>query len=362
MSKCSHLLTAPLADYLIVARPGSQQGKPWLVLNPLARWIWESHQGGLSPAEMAELLAAHFRVPLDQARAEIYPLLAIWRNAGWCAQPASAAPGWALGVADQCITLTVDDPALAASLERITGHLRVESNDPADSALRLSGTADDWRLWIDGAPAAAGDSLDEAVVKTVAALVELGCRTPQRLLTLHAAGVSRAGRGWLLIGQGGVGKTTLATALNAHGWELLGDDVVPVTTDGQLLGIGLSLCLKAGSWPVVAPLVPDFDRIPRVHRAGQPVRFLPPPGAIVRGPLPTAAFLFPRYAPDTRPALEPLAPVAALQGIIAAESVIADLTQDTLTTLIHWIGSIPAFSLTYPDLDHALALIADAAG
>lgn len=91
------------------------------------------------------------------------------------------------------------------------------------------------------------------------------------------------------------------------------------------------------------------------------MRFLPPPGAIVRGPLPTAAFLFPRYAPDAQPALQPLTSVAALQGILAAESVIADLTQDRLAALIRWVDSTPAFALTYPDLDHALALMADVA-
>lgn len=360
MTESARLLSAPLADHLIVARPGPQQGQSWLVLNPLAGWIWESHQAGVSPATMAELLAARFQMPLAQAQAEIHPLLANWRNEGWCAAPISATPDWRLGIADQCITLTVDDPVLAVRLEQITGHLRIEPGNPADSALRLSGTADHWRLWSNGAPTAVGDSLDEAVVSTVAALVELGCQTPQRLLTLHAAGVSRAGRGWLIIGEGGAGKTTLAAALNADGWELLGDDVIPVTHDGQLLGIGLSLCLKAGSWPVLAPRVPEFERILPVYRAGQPVRFLPPPGATVRGPLPPAAFLFPRYAPDIRPVLEPLTPVAALQGIIAAESVIADLTQEALTTLIRWIGSVPAFSLTYPDLDHALALMAGA--
>ena len=109
---------------------------------------------------------------------------------------------------------------------------------------------------------------------------------------------------------------------------------------------------------MLAPWLPDLDRAPVVHRAGQPVRFPPPPGPINRGPLPTAAFLFPRYQPDREAAIEPLDPVRVLRGLIEAESVIPDLTQDKLLALTRWIGSAPGFALTYPDLESALKPIA----
>ncbi len=47
-----------------------------------------------------------------------------------------------------------------------------------------------------------------------------------------------------------------------------------------------------------------------------------------------------------------------LQGLIEAQSVIAELTQDKLLALTRWISSAPAFALTYPDLESALAMIA----
>ncbi|MFZ1642588.1 MAG: hypothetical protein WAV07_14385, partial [Candidatus Contendobacter sp.] len=265
---------------------------------------------------------------------------------------------WTLRLADRWIALTVDDPELAALLERITRHLWNETAAPLAARLRLAGTAADWQLCVDGVAVAAGDTLDEAVARTLSELVAAGCATAQRLLVLHAAGVGRDGQGLLLIGPGGAGKTTLAAALNASGWDLLSDDVIPVTPEGQLLGLGLSLCLKAGSWPVLVPWLPDLDHAPLIERAGRPVRFPPPPGPIHRGPLPTAAFLFPRYQPDRAAALEALDPVRVLQGLIEAQSVIAELTQDKLLALTRWIGSAPAFALTYPDLESALAMIA----
>ena len=134
--------------------------------------------------------------------------------------------------------------------------------------------------------------------------------------------------------------------------------MIPVTLDGQLLDPGLGPCLKAGSWPALAPWLPELGHAPLIERAGQPVRSPPPPGPIARGPLPTAAFLFPRYQPAREAALEPLDPVRVLQGLIEAESIIAELTQDKLIALTRWIASAPGFALTYPDLDRALALIA----
>jgi len=323
------------------------------VLDPLAAAIWDAARAGLTAEEITAYLAARFALPLAQVQADVVRLLATWRDA------MNTVPTRTLHLADRRIALAVDDPDLAAPLEQIIHHLWDETAAPPDVRLRLAGTATDWQLFVDEVLTVAGNTRDAAIAHTVAELGGAACATDQRLLVLHAAGVSRAGRGLLLIGPGGAGKTTLAAALNASGWELLSDDVIPVTPEGYLLGLGLSLCLKAGSWPVLAPWLPDLDRAPRVERAGQSVRFSPPPGPINRGPLLTAAFVFPRYQPGGKSLLEPLDPVQVLQGLIEAESVIPDLTQAKLLTLTRWIASAPGFALTYPALDHALDLIAE---
>lgn len=345
-------LSAPLGDHRVVARPGPQRGRPVWILDPLAAAIWDAACAGLTAGEIAACLAARSALPLKQVQADVARVLALWGDA------TGIAPTWTLHLADRRIALTVDDPELAGELEPLIAHLRTEPDGPVHARMRLAGTATDWQLFVDEALAVAGDTRDAAIARTVAELGEAACVTDQRLLVLHAAGVSRAGRGLLLIGPGGAGKTTLAAALNTSGWELLSDDVVPVTIEGQLLGLGMSLCLKAGSWPVLAPWLPDLDRAPLIERAGRPVRFPPPPGPIVRGPLPTAVFVFSRYQPDREAAIEPLDPVRVLRGLIEAESVIPDLTQDKLLALTRWISSAPGFALTYPDLESALAMIA----
>jgi hypothetical protein len=161
----------------------------------------------------------------------------------------------------------------------------------------------------------------------------------------------------LLIAPGGSGKTTLAAALDAMGYGLLSDDVVPVTPDGDLLGLGLPLCLKPGSWPVLGPYRPDMDQAPVVQHYGQTVRFLPPRTPALARPVTPALLLLTRYRPATAPQAVPLTPEQALQGILAAEAVIRDLSQTKLDVLARWVSTVPAFTLTYPDLNSGLALV-----
>lgn len=199
--------------------------------------------------------------------------------------------------------------------------------------------------------------MDAALTQTIAELIELGCQGPERLLVVHGAGLVYAGGAVLLIGRGGSGKTTLAAALNAMGMPLLGDDVVPVTTEGQALGIGMSLCLKAGSWPVLAERLTALGGTPVWQRAGEPVRFVPPPGPVAHGPVPVGALLFPEYVPGRPAAIEPLAPEAVLQRLIAAEPYLPPLTQARLDALVAWVAAAPGVALRYPSLDEGIAQV-----
>lgn len=57
---------------------------------------------------------------------------------------------------------------------------------------------------------------------------------PPDVLTLHAALVSRADRGLLILGPGQSGKSTLACALWRHGFDFLGDDLAIVDPESGL--------------------------------------------------------------------------------------------------------------------------------
>jgi hypothetical protein len=349
-------------------------GRRLYVLNELASWIWGAWNAGLSADEMAAAIAEHSRRPLATAQAEVEGLMEQWRRSGLLdpssvtiddeplprlppapARPNSMAWGCRLGLADQRLELGINDPRLAAALAPAVDHLRLEDQAAPTARVALTGHRSAWTLYRDSIARAAGTGADEAISRTIAELVETACQGSRRLLVVHGAGIVQRGAATLLIGRGGSGKTTLAAALNAAGWPLLGDDVVPITAAGMALSIGMSLCLKAGSWSVLAARVPALHSIKVVERAGEPVRFVPPPGAIAAGPLPVAALLFPTYRPGRPAERERLGPAVALQRLIAAEPYLPPLTQTRLEALMAWMEAAPAYAFAYPDLEQGLA-------
>jgi len=370
------LLQTPLGQSRLLARPGDRRLS---LLDAPAAALWDLHAGGLAAESLAELIGAHFALSLATAREEVRQLLASWQEAGLLdARPPPpallldqpddpviprprAAPqpeaGIPLVVADRRLALLCDHPGLKTRLARLLPGTEVQ-RPWVDHQLHLQGGPAAWRLTLDGDDLEGGQGLDAALVALLAALTELGCRPAERLIVLHGAGlVAPDGTGLLLIAPGGSGKTTLAAALDAAGYGLLSDDVVPVGLVGELWGLGLPLCLKPGSWPVLASRRPALAGQPATARAGGAVRYLPalsPRPAVAPR---TGALFLSRYRPGQPPSCVPSGPEAALRGIIEAEAVLRALTQAKLDAFARWLGGTPAYHLEYPDLDQALALI-----
>ena len=347
------VLATPLGTNRLLARPGA--GRLHL-LDPPAALLWEWHAAGLDAAALAARLSQGVGLDPPTAQAQVDDLLTAWDAAGLLAAPAV----WHLRLADRVVRLNLTAGDWAADLAPWLGHLRLDPAHPgdADHALTLSGTGDDWRLEGTGLPPRQGTSLDAAQVAVLQALVDTVCQPTARLLVVHGAGlIAPDGGGWLLVAPSGGGKTTLAAALDAAGFGLLSDDVVPVTPAGDLLGFGLPLCLKAGSWPVLRACRPDLDAAAVIERHGQPVRFLParhPAGG--RRVAPTRLVLS-HYRPGSAASLEPVSPEWALQGLLGARTVLGTLTQDWLDALARWLERVPAYRLSYPDLASALTVL-----
>lgn len=373
------MLQTPLGASRLLAHPGDRR---LYLLDPPATVLWDLHASGLNAAALAELLVARFGLAAATAHAQVEGLIAGWRQAGLL-DAGAVAPGWRLGdptdpaslllhpipapagawglrVADRTVGFGCDNPCFARTLEPWLAPLRTDPTavGPVDHLLRLSGSPAAWRLDLDEVTRTAGNAPDGALVATLKALIDVVCRPAERLIVLHGAGlVAPDGRGLLLIAPGGSGKTTLAAALDTAGYGLLSDDVVPVTPDGKLLGLGLPLCLKSGSWPVLAAHRPDLDQAPVIQRYGQMVRFLPPHTPAPARSVTPARLLLTRYRPGAKPQTTPVTPEQALQGILTAEAVLRDLTQAKLEALARWVSIIPAYTLTYPDIDSGLALV-----
>lgn len=202
-----------------------------------------------------------------------------------------------------------------------------------------------------------GKTGDAAAISDLNTLIDLATRAADRLLFVHGAGlVKQNGSAFLLITPGGSGKTTLSAALNARGFRLPSDDVVPVALDGSLLHLGTPICVKPGSWLLLEELRPEIDRVPRIQRYNEPVKYLPPiPGA--DQPASLRVLFFPRHEASSETSWRLLTPEQAFLKIVEAECLIKNLDQRKLDALVGWISSVPAYSIVYPDLSSAVRLV-----
>ena len=374
------LLNTTLGTSQVLAHSG---GDRLHLLNASAAELWQLHQVSddkVAARPLIQKLTVDYGLSKAAANSQIKDLLLHWRESGLLTDSLELLPGtltqvcdWVIAppfpatarsmtltvkLAGLCFGVLVEDAQLTERLKVLLSSVLLASPEPLAHQLVLTGNAIQWQLGVNEQFESTGQGLENALTLVLHTLIDLACQAEERLLVIHGAGLRLAdGRGLLLVAPGGSGKTTLATALNAQGYALLSDDVVPVNLAGELLGLGTPICLKSGSWSVLAALRPDIASTQTLERFDQTVRYLPPLGDGLACPIPLGLLLFPRYQPGSVPQCQALSPEEALQHIIEAEAVIRNLTQAKLDALASWVSSVPAYALCYPDLDSALTLV-----
>ena len=138
------------------------------------------------------------------------------------------------------------------------------------------------------------------------------------LLVLHASVVARGGAAIAVLGKNGWGKSTIAAALHARGYELVSDDLAAIRMDGDGPTV-LAGFPQVKLWPEAATLLGETpEALPLLHpsfdkRAWRPVRgFSSEPRRL------TGLYVI---APGSEPAVEPV-----------------DRRQACFELLTHWYG------------------------
>ncbi len=127
---------------------------------------------------------------------------------------------------------------------------RVHATDPSAPVLRLmvgDGT-DPGALEVDGSRFEVAGGFELLLAHTYSVLLHWIFGRVQDHFLVHGAALSQGGRGWVLCGASGTGKTSLGCALAAwDGWEFLSDDVAPLDlADGRLHPFPKALSLRPG--------------------------------------------------------------------------------------------------------------------
>jgi hypothetical protein len=189
-------------------------------------------------------------------------------------------------------------------------------------------------------------------------------------LLFHAGGLTWQGKGIILPGKMGAGKTTLTTWLVAQGLDYLTDELVFVPHGADTIQtLTRPLNVKKPSW-VALQTVPSCDLEAQAARIlSTPRSDLIPPdllGPVQLSEPPLGLILFPQYLPGSEFALQPLSKAQA--GLALMECLInaRNLPDHGLSEIARLAQVAPAYKLTYADFDQIRGpvevLLGDATG
>ena len=142
-------------------------------------------------------------------------------------------------------------------------HLEEQQTGPIGGTVGLCSEKGRYVLYKNKAKICSFASENDLVVQAIWEVIEIGCRVPGGLMTVHGGAVEKDGVCSILAGAGGSGKTTLTAGLDSSGFMLVADDVVPlIARSGLLEPVPMSMCIKEGSWPILKNLYVEADQYP----------------------------------------------------------------------------------------------------
>ena len=358
--------TFPLDDVALVRAPATGVVA---VVDRDARAILAGLCAGRAVPEIARSHARATGRALSTALAEVAALERCWRA---LADPPDAGPLPPLPseprrppaldslchLGERPVRLRVWPPGLAHVLAAVTAPCRSPPDATGGRAPEITIHRRDGRylLAVDEVVCVATADLMFARSEALRRLVLAAHPTRAWLAVLHGAGVAGATGAALLCGWSGAGKSTLTGLLVASGLALVTDDYAPIEADsGSLWPIPFGLSVKEGSWPILAPHFPALSRAPLVRTRGRRQRYLTPP-LVATEPQPVRCLVFPRYEPGARLELLPLRPGESLQ-LCARSGGWYESSPERLAELVAWLGTRPAYALSYGDGAAAVAAV-----
>jgi hypothetical protein len=179
-------------------------------------------------------------------------------------------------------------------------------------------------------------------------------------IALHAACLLSRGKGLLVSGRPGAGKTTLTIHLMESGFEYAADDVVLIAPTGRVTGVLFAPTVKTGALAMLRKLRPELDES-AVHSRpdGKRVRYLKAPGRVRRA-VPVSWIVFIKRAPNTPAKLAPLGQLETIRRLMDGScSPSGKLTRRSFHAFKQILADARSFELQYSDAAQARNVIVD---
>ena len=360
-------------------------------INTTATYIWCCLEEELSPARIAERLNSAFGLAKSEAVSYVNDIIDRWRQLRVVSDTLTsfefpsqraisrtasphpprksrprerAAAEREVRLLDTNFRIRFFSESLLTLTAPFLTSLAVPQRADTTLVLDLVLERENYALYAGGRRVGHADRLDQVVPMVKASLVCLMLERSDDFCAIHAAAVARDGRCILLPGCSGSGKSTLAAAMVGAGMRLLSDDTAVLARDTLAArAVPLSICLKSGSWELLARQFPDLVRQPIHDRLdGKRVRYLSPPaGGICADPSAqhsVRAIVFPNRRPGAAGALHPIARTEALSRLFKFFYPLAEgLDPAKVERLLAWITVVDCYELQFSSLDDATRLL-----
>jgi hypothetical protein len=349
--------------------------------NDSARHVWDLITVGRSGEALVSEFAAWWEISASRARDDLSSILEQWRKLGLLdggeavaapSQPASlaAAQSHALRQSPPDLTCTIRGKTIqfatpgnvTPTIRSLFRHLETPGAQP-QTRFEIAAVDDgEWLLTENGIERIRTGDLGLLAGSLQQGVLELIHPDAVWLGLIHGAAVARHGRGFGLAGPSGSGKSTLAAGLLSAGFDYLSDDMIALSAPhGTIVPWPLPLSIKPGSLDVVTARHPELAHAPAYLTKGLDARLLIPPDvAWDREPVKLQTLVFPRFVVGATADLRRISTFEAIERLLVDRIWLGHpITEERVTSFLTWLHGIPAYAITYENLDDGVRLIED---
>ncbi len=174
----------------------------------------------------------------------------------------------------------------------------------------------------------------------------------------HASAVAKNGKSMLFLGDSGNGKSTSLALLQAHGFDCIADDFVPIDAQKKAIyEFPAAISIKRNSVPVLQSYYPQLAESEEFHlkRLDKHVRYLPPQKRSSEKHIPCHGFVFIKYQANSTLSLHSISNITAFENLVP-DSWLSPLAVNAIAFL-DWFCELPCYQLTYSDTSEMIEAV-----
>ena len=174
----------------------------------------------------------------------------------------------------------------------------------------------------------------------------------------HASAVADKKRAMLFLGDSGNGKSTSLALLQAHGFDCIADDFVPVAAQSQeIYSFPAAISVKKTSLDTLLPFYPELSDSKEydLKVAQKIVRYLKPNNSDFSSHLPCKGLVFIKYIKDAPLTCEKIDKITAFQKLVP-DSWLSPIKENA-AIFLDWFAALDCFELTYSNNTEMVAQV-----